>query len=304
MTLQQPEATKEPVTRKDLHQQVTDTIIWQLEQGTVPWHQPWAESQSSPLTIPVNQYTQKAYKGINVVLLWSAALEHKYTSNEWASLKQWNLKKQSVRPKEKGTMIVYWDMLEKEIDGELQKIPFLKYSRVFNRCQLKDYVPEHVQTDSRKPEFERLEHVEDFVRNTKARVDIEEDYGACYIGATDRICMPPPADFVGSATSSANEAFYATLMHELTHWTGHPTRLDRKLGKKHGLKKYAEEELIAELGAAFLCAELDITQQAKPDHAAYIAHWLNVLKENKYTLISSAVGASKAVDYLQNMQPK
>jgi len=305
MTFQKiSEPVNEVVRKKDLHQQVTDTIIRQLEQGTVPWLQPWTESQTSPLRIPVNQYTQNAYKGINIILLWSAATERKFTSNEWASMKQWNLKKQSVRPNEKGSMVVYWDMLEKEVDGEKQKIPFMKHSYVFNRCQLKGYVPEQQPQKEKLPAFDRLERVETFVKHTNARVDIEEDYGACYIGATDRICMPLPEDFVGTPTSSPLESFYSTLMHELVHWSGHPTRLDRQLGKKHGLKKYAEEELIAELGAAFLTAQLDITQHPRIDHAAYLAHWLDVLKENKYALLSSAVGASKAVDYLNALQPQ
>lgn len=119
----------------DIHQQVTDTIIRQLEAGTIPWQQPWKGDNNRMLNLPKNLVSGKHYRGINIVLLWSAAIEKEYTSSEWASFKQWNAKSETIRKGEKGSLIVYYDTFEKEVDGELKKIPFLKSSVVFNRCQ-------------------------------------------------------------------------------------------------------------------------------------------------------------------------
>ena len=149
---------------------------------------------------------------------------------------------------------------------------------------------------------EVLTQVEAYVTATGARVAFCGE-GAFYRLLTDTIHMPDRARFVGSATSSATECLYATLLHELTHWTGIKTRCDREFGKRFGDDAYAMEELVAELGAAFLCADLGIANTPRPDHAAYISHWLTVLKADKKAIFTAASKAAQAVDYLDGLQP-
>lgn len=294
----------EKVTRRDIHQQVTDTIIRQLENGTVPWHKPWSGNPDRVLSIPQNFTTGKNYRGINILLLWASSLEKEYTTDEWASLKQWNEKKEYIRKGEKGSLIVYYDTLEKEVEGEVKHIPYLKSSYVFNRCQLASYDPAQPTNENAPKEnlVERIYNIESFIGNTNA---IVEHHGsrAFYHPKADKIVMPLPESFTDSEVCSATEGYYCTLLHELIHWSGHSSRLDRQGGKKFGDKDYATEELVAELGAAFLCSEFNIETAEKGNHASYIDHWLNVLKENKHCLITAASEASKSCDFLMKLQP-
>lgn len=298
------------IGRRDIHQQVTDTIIQQLKAGTIPWHQPWQTHQKDnparpiPFKIPHNFTTGNKYRGINIVLLWNASVNNGFSTSEWASYKQWQDRKEQVKGGEKGTMIVYYDTFEKEVQGELEKIPFIKSSFVFNRSQLSSYQPEEQPTiQVVKSAFERIAHVEEFVANTKAVIEHKEPK-AYYARLLDIINMPKPELFIDTATHSAKEGYYSTLLHELTHWSGSPTRLNRTKGKRFGDQNYAAEELVAELGAAFMCAELDIMPTIKGDHASYIDHWLKVLKDDKQLIFTAASGASKAVDYMQGLQPQ
>lgn len=294
----------EKTSRRDLHQQVTDTIIQQLEKGVIPWHQPWKGNGLSIPPLPLNFTSGKRYRGINILLLWTAAINGQYTSPEWGTFKQWQQKEEAVRKGEKGNLIVYYDVLEKEVDGEIKKFPFLKSSFVFNRCQLASYQePEQaVQQEPTTSLVERIASVENLVSRSGAKI-IHKGERACYIPSLDEIHMPPEALFLDTDTCTATEGYYSTLLHELTHWTGGKTRLNREGGKKYGDKGYATEELVAELGAAFLCAEHEISTMEKGDHASYINHWLQVLKDNKRCLIAAASDASKAVDFLTTSPP-
>mgnify|MGYP000870910358 CR=1 FL=1 len=291
---------KSSYSRADLHQQVTDTIIAPMEAGTAPWHQPWVGGNRQPFRLPVNARTAKAYSGINILLLWCAVQSKEFASHEWATLKQWNAQKESIRKGEKGNMIVYYDTFEKEVDNEIQRIPFLKRSYVFNRCQLASYTPDESPTPPVTSLVERLENVERFVANTKATIR-HQGYSACYIPSADAIHMPEKNSFINTEHSTATENYYSTLMHEMTHWSGHPNRLNRKLSGRFGDVPYAEEELIAELSAAFLCAELEITNTPKREHASYLANWLTVLKQDKHAIIAAASRASKTVEYLRGL---
>lgn len=301
-SLESQQPTSSPKWR-DLHQHVTDTILKQLEAGTVPWHQPW-QGESRLLGLPQNSTTGKKYQGINILLLWSAAIRHNFPTQEWATFKQWQQKKEAIRKGSKGNLVLYYDVMEKMVDGEVKEIPFLKASIVFNRCQLASYQP-----DAQKPApdpvtvMENILHVDDFVRNTKAIVEHKGDK-ACYIPSLDKIWMPKPQAFTGSKTCTATEGYYSTLLHELTHWTGHEKRLNREKTKIFGDDIYAVEELVAELGAAFLCAQFEIGILPKKDHASYIGHWLKILKENKKCIFKAAGEASKAVTFLHELQPK
>ncbi len=291
--------------RRDIHQQVTDTIIKQLEQGTVPWHKPWQGEDTKAFGLPYNGITQNHYRGINIVLLWSSAIEKQYPLAEWGTFKQWADKKEMIRKGEKGSMIVYYDTFEKEEDDEIRKIPFLKTSYVFNRCQLNSYEPSVTEEDNQPKQslVERIEKVDTFIGNTQAMIE-HGPKGACYSPKEDKIYLPVTEAFMDTETCTATEGYYSTLLHELVHWSGAPDRMDRAKGKRFGDQNYAAEELVAELGAAFLCAEHDIATAEKGDHANYIASWLKALKDNKHCIISAASEASKAVQYMKGLQPQ
>lgn len=296
--------TTQPAKRIDVQQMATDIIIQQLETGVIPWQQPWDNGNSTPLTLPMNQVTGKGYRGVNIVLLWSAAIKHGYKLNEWASFKQWSEKKESIRKGEKGNLVVYYDTFERDVEGEIQKIPYVKYSVVFNRCQLASFDPASIRPaeEEPKPLPERIAEVDIFLENTQALI-VPHGGGAFYRPSEDRIYMPHLENFIDTDTCTALEGFYSTSFHEVTHWTGAKHRLNRTTGKKFGDHDYAVEELTAEFGAAFLCAGFGLRTLDKGDHAGYIQNWLKVLKDNKQILFSAASDASKAVDYLHTLQP-
>lgn len=288
--------------KTDIHQRVTDTILTYLENGITPWVKPWKSSGTS-FRMPQNLVSGKPYNGINTLLLWGAAHEQEFSSNVWGSFKQWKGKNESIRKGEKGTMVVYYDFVEKEDDnGELKKVPFVKSYVVFNKCQLASYQPDEAVAEPQEPLAQRLEQVEAFVANTKAVIK-HKGSKACFVPAKDEILMPKPALFTDTVHSTATENYYSTLGHELVHWTGHENRIHREFGKRFGDKAYAAEELVAEFGASFLCAELNISREPRKDHADYIAHWMQALKSNKYLVAASANAASRAVEYLKSLQP-
>jgi antirestriction protein ArdC len=292
-----------PKVGKDLYQQVTDTIISHLEAGTAPWHKPWKGGDSIPFRLPKNYTTGKHYQGVNILLLWAASMDKEYSLNEWASFKQWSSKKESIRKGEKGTLITYYDTFEKEVEGEIKSIPFLKCSVVFNRSQLASYETEKETAWEPCPLPEMVEKADTFIANTKVAVK-ETGYKACYVPSIDEIYMPTKNSFINTEELTSTEAWYATLCHELVHATGHEKRLNRKFGKRFGDNSYAFEELVAEMGAAFLCASLEITNTPKKEHANYISHWLNILKQDKQAIFTAASAASKAVEYLKTIQPQ
>lgn len=302
MTNHKSPNVKPQVQYRDIHQQVTDTIIAQLEKGTIPWHQPWqGKSRNRYFEMPYNAVSANHYQGINIVLLWGASIEKQFDSSEWATFKQWSEQHETIRKGEKGTMIVYYDVLEKDEDGEAKRIPYLKSYYVFNRCQLNGYT--HKDPDSIPaiaPLVQRIEVVDKFVENTQAIIEHGAN-GAYYRPSEDKIFMPSLESFHDTVNCSATEGYYSTLLHELIHWSGASTRLDRTKSKRFGDNQYAVEELVAEFGSAFLCSEHQIATAEKGDHASYIAHWLKILKDNKHCLIVAASEASKASQFLKKL---
>lgn len=288
---------------KDLYQQVTDKIISYLETGCAPWHKPWKGGELHPFRLPVNGITGKPYQGINILLLWGASLEKEYASNEWATLKDWNKRKEQIAKGQRGNLIVYYDTFEKEVDGELKKIPFLKSSIVFNKAQLASYEPDQEPTWEPCPVPQMVAQADKFIENTKITIK-ENGYKACYVPSKDEIYMPYKNSFINTDKLTSTEAWYCTLAHELIHSTGHENRLNREFGKRFGDNKYAVEELTAELGAAFLCATLEITNVPKQEHANYINHWLDILKSDARAILTVTGAASKAVEYLKQLQPR
>lgn len=289
----------------DLHEKITNTILQQLEQGTRPWIKPWNGQNTVPFALPKNGTTGNHYRGINIPLLWIAAEAGNFPTQEWASFKQWQGWDECVAKGEKGTMIIYYNTVEREQeDGDPKRIPFIKASYVFNRCQLASYTPNTIEDQPEPtPLVERLTAVDHFIANSKALIE-HRGTRACYMPGLDKIYMPPEHSFIDTEQSSATENYYSTLLHETSHWSGHPTRCNRKLDGRFGSNAYAFEELIAELSAAFLCAKLEISNAPRPDHASYLASWLKVLRDDKKAILTAASEASKVVDFLETLQPK
>lgn len=286
-------------TKRDTYQIITDTILQALE-TCGPCERPWV---GPSLTMPVNAVSGHEYRGTNVVMLWIAAKEAGYAENQWATFKQWSENGASVRKGEKGTPVIWFKMLERQgdevgdIDAEDEngrRIPCARLSWVFNVAQLDGYQPEK----ARAPEHNQvspIETVDALITASGAKIR-HEGANAFYRPSTDEIVLPPQHLFTGTSTSSATEAFYGVVLHELTHWSG--PRLKREFGKRFGDDAYAAEELVAELGAAFLCARLGVSAEPRADHAKYLASWIKILKGDRKAFITAASKASEASDYL------
>jgi antirestriction protein ArdC len=291
------------VNRSDVYEAITNRVIAAIEEGAGEWQMPW---HRSGVRRPLNAHTKKPYRGVNVVALWAAADAHGYGSGIWATYKQWRELEAQVRKGERASLIVFWKELEREVEdeetGERQrkKTLFARASWVFNADQVDGWAPPAAPGRNL---VEAIEQAEAFTAAAGADVRYGGDR-AYYRRSDDHVQMPERERFTGSATSTPTETYYATLLHELTHWTGHESRLDRDLSGRFGNEAYAMEELVAELGAAFLCADLSITNTPRPDHAAYIANWLEVLKRDKRAIFTAARKAAQATDYLAGLQPK
>ncbi len=289
--------------QKDIYQKITDQIVAELEKGVRPWLQPWkAEHAAGRITRPLRG-NGKPYQGINVLMLWSAALEKGYSAPIWMTYKQAAELKAHVRKGEQGSLVVYADkLIRTETDaatGEesAHAIPFMKGYTVFNVEQIEG-LPAHyyTQPESNRETVAPLAHAEAFFAATGANI-VHGGSRACYVPSTDNIHMPC-IDFFRDAAS-----YYATLAHETTHWTKHESRLNREFGRKRfGDEGYAMEELVAELGAAFLSADLALTPDVREDHAAYIGSWIKVLKNDRRAIFTAASHAQKAADYLNGFQ--
>lgn len=291
--------------RRDVYQDITDKIAAAIERGAPEFRLPWHQGIAA-LGRPVNAYTDFAYRGVNVVALWAASEFGHFGSRYWATYKQWRLLGAQVREGERGTTIVFfkettreaYDEERGEVVGETRLIA--RSSFVFNSDQVDGWaLPE---LPARDP-VETMKEAELFVAGTEAEIR----YGgsrAYFQPFGDFIQMPERELFTGTDTCTATEGFYATLFHELIHWSGHTRRLNRDLLSRFGDDIHAMEELVAELGAAFLCADLRITNTPRLDHAAYISHWLDVLRKDKKALLTAASKAAAAADYLAWLQPR
>ena len=291
--------------KRDIHQTVTDRIIASIEAGTAPWLKPWSSAQAAVRPL---RSTGHPYNGVNVLTLWLDADEKGFSSPYWFGFQTALKMGACVRKGEKGSAIVYANKtIKTEQDpktGEekTRAVPFLKQSYVFNAAQI-DGLPEHFYKPAtpvqKMATGARESRLDAFFAGTGA--DIRNGGSrAFYRMDADFVQMPNFDDF------DTGESYYSTLAHEMTHWTRHPLRLDRDMGRKAwGDAGYAMEELVAEMGAAFLCADLGITPETREDHAAYIAAWLEVLKGDKKAIFTAASKASAAAEYLEALaQPE
>lgn len=284
-----------------LHDTVTNRIIEQLEQGRFPWVQPWASSGGTPLGLPQNAATGRTYSGINILLLWAAAIEQGRPSQRWLTFKQALSLGGAVRKGEKGTMVVYADTFipkaeqekAKASGEEARRVGFLKRFTVFHVEQC-DGLPVDPDAPVMPGRTEVLPHVEAVIAATGADIRIGGDM-AFYSPVHDFIQVPPQEAYFEPIN------WYRTKLHELTHWVGHVSRLNRDFSGKRGGEAYAREELVAELGSAFLCAELGIQPTVR--HADYVGAWLEILRGDNRAIFQAASLASKAADFVMGRRP-
>jgi antirestriction protein ArdC len=282
-------------SRSNLYQEITDKIIRQVEAGTIPWAQPWASNAS--LSIPRNANTQRAYSGINIVLLWDALCCGHYKVNQWLTFKQALALGGNVKKGERGTAIVYADSFVPKKDNEdrhahgensPRRVPFLKRFTIFNVAQCEGLPLECTTAPEQRSQRLSIEDAESLVQATNARFERGGEHA--YYHVSDCIHVPDQTSFFEPIN------FYRTALHELTHWTGAKHRLNRDFTGRFGSEAYAREELTAEMGSAFLCASLGIVPTVR--HADYIGSWLQVLKNDNRAIVSAASHASKASDFL------
>jgi antirestriction protein ArdC len=289
--------------KADIYQRITDQIVSELQKGVRPWLKPWnAEHAAGRITRPLRG-NGIPYKGINVLVLWSAAIENGFAAPIWMTYRQATELNANVRKGEHGSLVVYADKIVRtETDtatGEEAEyvIPFLKGYTVFNVEQI-DGLPEHyyAKPAPRVDTVERIDRAEAFFADTGAAIR-HGGTMAYYNVSQDFVQMPPFESFRDA------ESYYATLAHETSHWTRHKSRLDRDFGRKRfGDEGYAMEELVAELSSAFLSADLDLTPEVRGDHASYIASWIKALKDDKRAIFTAASHAQRAADYLHGLQ--
>lgn len=289
-------------SKTDIYTKVTDKILADLEKGVRPWMKPWdATHLAEQIARPV-RHNGTPYKGVNVILLWSEADAKGYSCPMWMTFKQAQELGAHVRHGEHGTLVVYANTFTKketlETGEDVEKeIPFLKGYTVFNVEQIEGLPDNYYYKSETVTAIEdRRSALDVFFLQTGAAIRHGGSRAFYNIG-TDAVQMPPFLTF------NCPESYYSTLAHEMTHWTRHPTRLDRDFGRKiWGDEGYAKEELVAELGSAFLCADLGITPEVRDDHAAYIESWLKALKDDKHFIFSAASHAQRACDFLHGLQ--
>ncbi|MBZ9975464.1 ArdC family protein [Mesorhizobium sp. BR-1-1-10] len=280
----------------DLYSTVTSMVIRQLEEGVPPWVRPWKDDRLHGVgMIPTNLVTGRRYSGGNILLLWLAAHVHGYSNLQFCTYQQLNGIGASVRKGEKATHVIFTKHIMRKGEGDDEDRPgtLVKTYPVFHFSQI-EKIPEKYLAPQQEPESEPQDLGSPKVKLARG-CGVHVQHGgnrACYIPSKDEVQMPPPSAFVD------DEAYWQTLMHEFTHATAHEKRCGRKLGKRFGDEQYAFEELVAELGSAFLCARLDIPAGYRS--ASYIDNWLKVLKQDTRAIFTAASYAGQASDYLWN----
>jgi antirestriction protein ArdC len=288
--------------RQDVYTRITSQIVARLEQGVRPWIKPWnVDHAAGRITRPL-RHNGEPYRGINVLSLWLSAELQGFSAPIWMTFRQASELGGHVRKGEKGSLVVYANAItRRERDDKTgedieREIPYMKGFTTFNVDQI-DGLPENFYAKAAPPadNLSRIEHAEKFFAAQNATIR-HGGNRAYYAEGLDYVQMP---DFVSFRDA---ESYYATLAHEMTHWTKHPSRLARDLGrKKWGDEGYAAEELVAELGSAFLCADLNLCNEPREENAAYIANWLEVLKNDSRFIFSAAAHAQRASDYLNRI---
>ncbi|WP_034159475.1 ArdC family protein [Sphingomonas sp. ERG5] len=287
--------------RASLYAEVTARVIAELEEGRLPWVQPW-DAAACGCTMPENAVTGRRYSGINVLILWAAVIEGRYASQRWLTYRQAQAAGGNVRKGERGTTICYADRFTpkdeaeraRDEDREARQLAFLKRFTVFNVEQCEGLPGRLIELPELPAEADILPQVRRLIDASGAdfRVGGGEAY---YSPSGDYVAVPPQAAF-GEPIN-----WYRTALHELGHWTGHRSRLDRNQRGGFGSADYAREELVAEMASAFACASLAIQPTVR--HADYVGSWLAVLRDDERAIFRAASAASKAADYLLAFAP-
>jgi antirestriction protein ArdC len=291
-----------PETFKDVYSRVTEHIIADLEKGVRTWMKPWNHEHCAGRINKPLRSNGTPYRGINILLLWGEAMMKNFVSPIWMTYRQASELGGQVRKGEHGSLVVYANKLTKTTKSDAgddidRDIHFMKGYTVFNVEQVDGLpTPYYAQFVNPLPISDRIARADKFLHATGAAIK-HGGNRAYYSQSNDAVQLPPFEAFRNK------ESYYATALHELTHWTKHDIRLKRDFGRQRfGDTGYAREELVAELGAAFFCADLDITPEVREDHAAYLAHWLTILREDKRAIFNAATHAQRATDYLNNLQ--
>lgn len=289
-----------PTQRRDIAQDITTKILAELERGVMPWRKPWDGARTG-LALP-RRATGESYRGVNIIMLWSAAVAKDYASPYWLTLRQANQLGGHVRKGERGELVVYYGSAKKRADQEPADthggdgkthddvFRFLKCYTAFNAEQTEG-LPERFFPAAAAMEISPLTSHEAWFERLEIKRILTNDL-ACYIPSKDLIGMPPAAAF-----DSADQ-YAATLNHEAVHATAHETRVGRDLSNRFSAYALAAEELIAEIGASILGAHLQLPPDHLTDHAAYVGHWMKLLKDDKRAFLTAAAQAQTAVDWL------
>jgi len=278
--------------RRDIYAEVTDRIVTALEDGVAPWVRPWRSVGAFR-----NGGTDRPYHGINTLLLAIETLAHGYDDPRWITYRQAKERGGHVRKGEHGTRIVFWKFLDRMQEdsqtGEktLRRVPMARAYTVFSVEQCDGLELAELDRET-LPETDRRADLDGFLRATGAEIRHGGDV-ACYAPGPDKIALPAFGAF------ETPSGYYSTALHELTHWTGHSSRLDRNLRNRFGSQTYAAEELVAELGSAFLCQQHAV--DGKLQHPEYLANWLQILKADTRAVFTAASKARQAAEFLTGL---
>lgn len=282
-----------------IYETITKQIVAAIEEGAGLYKMPWHRSRND-ITSPKNAATNRSYRGLNVISLWMIAEARQFSSGTWATYQQWQEKGAQVRKGEKSASVFFWKNLREGQEGESDSADedgsrarfVARAYNVFNADQVDGYEAPVVPALS---EEERIGAADRFFAAIPAKVEFGGG-SACYAPLIDMVRMPEFGSFESA------KAFYSVFAHELTHWSGAKARLNRDLSGRFGSEAYAMEELVAEIGAAFISGQLGLPSVPRTDHAPYIATWLKVLKNDSRAIFTAASKAQAAADYLTGFQ--
>jgi antirestriction protein ArdC len=290
-----------PGTRADTYTRITAEIIAAIEHGAGEWHAPWFHNGTSAAR-PTNVASAKPYRGINTVALWTAAMTCGYSDGLWGTYRQWQEAGAQVRKGERSAAVVMWKQVapsdptadhDDNNDDSSRVRMFAKAFSVFNVAQVDGYERPPTRL---LPEDERLAQAETFIANLGIRT-VFGGSEACYRPSSDTVFMPDFASFRDAAS------FYGVWLHENGHASGARHRLDRDLSGRFGSAAYAAEECCVEILSGLVLADLGIAHHPRPDHAAYLASWLRVLKADPRAIFTAAAKAQQAADWMHAQQP-
>ena len=278
------------MVKKDIYQEITNQIVSDLERGLSVWEKPW---EKGFMGFPENAFSHSFYSGINTLILWLRQSKTGFETSQWITFLQVKKLGGKVKKGEKATQIVFYKnlLIKDEKTEEEKTIPLLKTHAVFNLSQTEG-LENLIEKPSFKEElkFQDVEKAEELIKKSKADISFAPIDRACYLPIDDKILMPKKEQF------KTQEGFYSTMFHELSHWTGHKSRLKRPIRNKKGSKAYAFEELIAEISESFICCHLGFEYSTQ--RSAYVKDWLKVLREDKKAIFKASSQAQKATEFI------